>query len=267
MDSDEAGRQGAIKGDDLDMPFNLDIDMRVAMMPDNLDPADLVQTGRSAEMIEAVKASRPLLEMRIERAVGRFDVKGPEGRARALQSAVDLLRRINHELARYEYARFASRLVGVDVDVVLDAVRKGRVEQPTPPVRKANETSDALGGELLRLVLTNPGALELVDTDLRDERLRSVLHAVRPMLQEGYQVEATAIEDPGARETALSLMTDQRPLPDIEDMARLLTMRRLEAEIDDVEAEVAGMDENSESYSESLRRLIALQQEKRSLGQ
>jgi hypothetical protein len=62
-------------------------------------------------------------------------------------------------------------------------------------------------------------------------------------------------------------MTDQRPLPDIEDMARLLTMRRLEAEIDDVEAEVAGMDENSESYSESLRRLIALQQEKRSLGQ
>ena len=267
MDSDEAGRQGAIKGDDLDMPFNLDIDMRVAMMPDNLDPADLVQTGRSAEMIEAVKASRPLLEMRIERAVGRFDVKGPEGRARALQSAVDLLRRINHELARYEYARFASRLVGVDVDVVLDAVRKGRVEQPTPPVRKANATSDALGGELLRLVLTNPGALELVDTDLRDERLRSVLHAVRPMLQEGYQVEATAIEDPGARETALSLMTDQRPLPDIEDMARLLTMRRLEAEIDDVEAEVAGMDENSESYSESLRRLIALQQEKRSLGQ
>ena len=49
FDSDEAGSKAALRGDELESPFRLDLDLRVAVMPDGLDPADLVQQARSVE--------------------------------------------------------------------------------------------------------------------------------------------------------------------------------------------------------------------------
>jgi hypothetical protein len=60
---------------------------------------------------------------------------------------------------------------------------------------------------------------------------------------------------------------DPRPLPEWSDVKTRVSLRRLDADIDALEVELAGMDEGTETYSEKLRRLIALQQEKRSLGQ
>ena len=73
FDSDEAGSKAALRGDELEAPFRLDIDLRVAVMPDGLDPADLVQAGRKEGLVSAVKSARPLLEHRIDHeAFGAF---------------------------------------------------------------------------------------------------------------------------------------------------------------------------------------------------
>lgn len=266
LDADEAGLRAAMRGDDLDLPFKLAIDLRVAEMPGGLDPADLVQAGRSRELVKAIEDSRPLLEQRIEREVARFDLDGPEGRARALQAAVDLLRRIGNELARHEYARFASRLVGVDLDIVLEAVRKGKVERPPPASRRPGVVGDPFGRELLRVVLANPGAIEVADSDFEDEGLISVYQALAPSLKTGGEADVTGIADPGTREVAMSLILDERPLPELSDVERLLSLRRLEVQIDVLEARLAGLEEGSEAHSSVFRELIALQQERRSLG-
>ena len=59
-------------------------------MPDGLDPADLIQAGRGSELAQAVKASRPLLQFRIEKEIERFDLREPEARARAVRRLVPL---------------------------------------------------------------------------------------------------------------------------------------------------------------------------------
>ena len=49
-------------------------------------------------------------------------------------------------------------------------------------------------------------------------------------------------------------------------MKRRARLRRLDAEIDALESDLGRLAEGTQSHSETLRRLIALQQEKRSLG-
>ena len=72
FDSDEAGSKAALRGDELESPFRLDLDLRVAVMPKGLDPADLVQAGRESELVDAVKKARGVCE-RARQAIATTD--------------------------------------------------------------------------------------------------------------------------------------------------------------------------------------------------
>ena len=179
FDSDEAGSKAALRGDELESPFRLDLDLRVALMPDGLDPADLVQQGRGAELVAAVAGARPLLERRIEHEVGRHDLSGPEGRARALHAAAEQVRRVNDDIARREYSRHVARLVGVDLDSVEAAVEGGRARARTG-ARVSNQPLDRMEAELLRVLLSDPSQVTgLAPEDFSDDRLLRWAHASR----------------------------------------------------------------------------------------
>ena len=269
FDSDEAGSRAALRGDELESPFRLDLDVRVAVMPDGLDPADLVQEERSDELVKAVDEARPLLEHRIEHEVGRFDLDGPEGRARALHAAAAQVRRVNDTIARREYSRFVARLIGVELSTVEQAVGRGR-RAGEPAVPDEDRPLDRAESELLRVVLTNPeGMGEVTVSDFRDERLAAAFEAVSTDLSAtspGTPVDITDVPDESVAAILRALAMDERPLPEWSDIQERMRAKRLDAEIDELEAALASMDEGSEPHSDSLRRLIALQQEKRSLG-
>jgi hypothetical protein len=63
------------------------------------------------------------------------------------------------------------------------------------------------------------------------------------------------------------LALDPRPLPDWADMRQMVRLRRLDAQIDALEAKLDLEEQGTETHSDYLRRLIALQQEKRSSAQ
>jgi len=269
FDSDEAGSKAALRSDDLESPFRLDLDLRVVSMPDGLDPADLYQEGRGDELAKAVRVARPLLEHRIEKEVSRHDLTGPEGRARALHAAAEHVRRVNDQIAQGEYNRYVARLIGVDLSTVENAVRGGkRRHAESAP---ATETPlDRAETELFRVVLSNPPDMNVTGDDFQDPRLRRAFDAVAGQLASaapGALLDPSLVEDPSMQTLIRGLLMDARPLPEWSEMMNRVRLRRIEAEIDALDAEVAGMDEGAQSYSEKLRRLIALQQEKRSLGQ
>jgi DNA primase len=268
FDSDEAGSKAALRSDDLETPFRLDLDVRVAVMPDGLDPADLYQDGRLEELVTAVKTARPLLEHRIEREVARHDLSGPEGRARALHAAAAQVERVTDSIARREYARFVARLVGADL-ATAEAAIASRRRAPASSNDAGEAPLDRAEAELFRVVLNNPPDIEVNLEDFSDPRLRQAYTAIEGQLAAsppGTQVDLATIADPEMQTLARSLVLDTRPLPEWSDVKRRVRLRRLDAEVDLIEAELARMEAGSESHSESLRRLIALQQEKRSLG-
>jgi DNA primase len=270
FDSDEAGAKAAIRSDDLESPFRLDLDLRVAVMPDGLDPADLVQEGRADELVKVVENARPLLEHRIEHELARHDLGGPEGRARALHAAAAQVRRVNDEIARREYMRFVSRLIGVDLATVEQAVRTTRPRLVgEPPVEQ--RPLDRAESELMRVVLANPEAMtDVRASDFQDERLSRAFQSIAGELEStppGTHVDVSKVPDPELQKVLRSLAMDTRPMPDWSEMQTRVRGKRLDAEIDEVEEKLAGLESGTETHSDWLRRLIALQKEKRSLGE
>ncbi len=270
FDSDEAGAKAALRSDELKSPFRLDLDLRVAVMPDGVDPADLVQEGRNEELLKAVDEARPLLEYRIEHEVAKHDLSGPEGRARALHAAAAQLARVNDEIARREYSRFVARLIGVDLTSVDQAIRSrgrdvpARSDRPGRPLDRAES-------ELLRVVLTNPPVMgEISPSDFHDERLGAAFTAISGELATtapGSPVDISTVSDPDIQGLLRSLVLDSRPLPEWAEMEARVRGRRLDAEIAEIEGQLRSLDSETEHHSETLRHLIALQQEKRSLGE
>jgi DNA primase len=270
FDSDEAGAKAALRSDELKSPFRLDLDLRVAVMPDGLDPADLVQEGRNEELLKAVDEARPLLEHRIEHEVAKHDLSGPEGRARALHAAAAQLARVNDEIARREYSRFVARLIGVDLTAVDQATRSrgrrvpARSDRPERPLDRAES-------ELLRVVLTNPPDMgEISPSDFHDERLGAAFTAISGELATtvpGSPVDISTVSDPDTQGLLRSLVLDSRPLPEWAEMEARVRGRRLDSEIAEIEDQLRSLDSESEHHSETLRHLIALQREKRSLGE
>ena len=269
FDSDEAGSKAALRSDELESPFRLDLDLRVAVMPDGLDPADLYQGGRGDELAKAVQTARPLLEHRIENEVSRHDLTGPEGRARALHASVTQLRRVEDPIARREYNRFVARLIGVDLGTVEDAVGSGRRARPDGAAR-TEKPLDRAESELFRVVLGNPPGMEISASDFADPRLREAFLAVEDQLASsppGTPLDPSRVDDPALQTVIRGLSLDSRPLPDWAEMKERVRLRRLDSEIDELESRLAGMEEGSQTHSDTFRRLIALQQEKRSLAQ
>ncbi|HEU4916608.1 MAG TPA: DNA primase [Acidimicrobiia bacterium] len=263
FDSDEAGSKAALRGDELESPFRLDLDLRVADMPGGLDPADLVQQGRGGELAQSVARARPLLERRIEHEVAKYDLSGPEGRARALHAAADQVRRVRDPIARREYSRHVARVVGVDLETAEAAIAggsRGRVGGDSPGERAL----DRMEAELLRFLVAHPDRVaDFGAEDFGDPRLAAAFGALaRPW--PGGRVELTEISDPGSRSLLISLSMEDRPLSSSEEVTARVMERRLDRQITDLEQELAAMEPGSEAHSDNLRRLIALQQEKRS---
>jgi len=270
FDSDEAGTRAALRSDDLESPFRLDLDLRVAVMPDGLDPADLVQQKRTPELLKAVESARPLLEHRIEHEVARFDLRGPEGRARALHAAAEQLQRVGDQIARTEYSRYVARLIGVDLQTVQAAVGSGRGGGGEAG-RQSERPLDRAEAELLRMVLHNPtSGREVEPGDFTDERLRRAFEAVADQLDDpdsGTQIDLSLLEPSEGVTLLRSLIMDDRPLPDWTDLQRRLTGKRLDARIDDLEQRLASLDSASDDHSTALRELTELQKRKRALTQ
>jgi DNA primase len=266
FDSDEAGSRAALRSDDLESPFRLDLDLRVAVMPDGLDPADLYQEGRGDELAKAVDTARPLLEHRIESEVSRHDLVGPEGRARALHAAVSQLEKVSDQIARREYGRFVARLVGVDLETVEEAMGRRR-PGPMGADQVSEKPLDRAESELLRVVLGNPAGMEIAASDFSDDRLRRAFLAVEPQLTTsppGTPLDLTRVEDPALQSLVRGLAMDMRPLPEWSEVRQRVRLRRIDAEIDDLEAKLADTEQGTQTHSDYLRRLIALQKEKRS---
>ncbi len=266
FDADEAGSKAALRGDELESPFRLDLDLRVAAMPDGLDPADLVQEGRGEELVAAVKEARPLLEHRIDHEVAKYDLTGPEGRARALHAATTQLRKVGDPIARREYGRFVARRIGVDLEAVESAVAGQSTIQPRSGA-SSERPFDRIDVELLRLILANDGGLGEVSTiDFSDDRLRSAYATIAPQVEvtpTGTPIDITGVE-PLLQGVLLSLALDDRPLASVEEISARVRERRIDNQIAEVQAAMTRETPGSESHSEYFQRLVALQREKRS---
>jgi DNA primase len=122
FDADEAGAGAALRGFDMAIPG--DLDLRVVVLPEGRDPADLVGEGDEALLVAAMEESQPLLQFSVDRELSKHDLNEAEARGRATRAAAAMVARYPDPLVQHEYAVLISRRRGIDLRFVEVAVTK-----------------------------------------------------------------------------------------------------------------------------------------------
>ena len=278
FDADEAGVGASLRGFERSVPG--DLDLRVANLPQNRDPADLVAGGDLEAIPKAIESSAPLLQFRIERELERFRLDEPEARSRAVRAVASIVARHPDQVTRHEYAVFVARRTGVDMDVVSGAI-EAAVPRDDPGPRRPNRPSATLTGtekaerEVLRLLLANDPGVHGVD-------LTGVFS--RPDHVAAYDLVAPTVAamEPGEPPDLGSLLGDDdsdvavmlrglaflnAPLPDADEVVRKVQVGALDRRIQELRRVVETIDPDAEpeAYSARFQELIALDKQRRDL--
>ncbi len=112
------------------------IELAAVTLPDNLDPAEFLESHGADELKALIDQAKPLLEYGIERRLSAWDLTRAEGRAAALSDALAVLAPIKDSLLAKDYARqIASRCRAREEDVMaqLASLRAPRVVDEGEP--------------------------------------------------------------------------------------------------------------------------------------
>jgi DNA primase len=115
FDADAAGGRAAGRGiAELVAAPEASLSAHVLTMPSGLDPAEYVGRYGGAAFRELVETAQPLVRWWLDRQLARFDLRHPEGKARAARELVPLLRSVPDALQRTEYARSVVQRLHLD---------------------------------------------------------------------------------------------------------------------------------------------------------
>ncbi|HEX6263250.1 MAG TPA: DNA primase, partial [Actinomycetota bacterium] len=124
FDSDEAGARAAERAAGLFEAYPLEV--AVLVLPEGLDPADLVKERGADAFRDLAEGAVPLVEYMLRRSLRDADLESPEGRSRAVRSALPIVAGLDDLVRREQYAGMLADLTGVTTStVLLELERRG----------------------------------------------------------------------------------------------------------------------------------------------
>ena len=269
FDADAAGQAAADRVYEWERRFDLDVS--VAAMPNGSDPADLARTDPDV-LREAIANAVPLLGFRVARVLEAGRLTTPEGRTRAAEAALEVIREHPNELVRDQYVMQVAARCQQDPDrlrgVLARAARTGTVTIPTEQAsRRTKESAEAVALKLLmhRWDETAPYLSEVLFTDGvtldafralgATTRVQDAIDVASPeaadlLARLDQEADQAAVLDPGVeighlitnaaqRRLAAMLAGPDRP-SDVSDVRRLIDEVREESAGSEAAAQLLG---------------------------
>ncbi len=263
FDADAAGQAAAARFYDWEKRFEVDI--AVADLPPGSDPGDLAASDPAA-LKSAVENARPFLGFRVERALAGADIRSAEGRAKAAEAAMAVVREHPSDLVRDQYVMQVADRVRIDADrlrrlavarpsaaTARPGAASGRQSAPETrqPERTAARQTAPAGPELeaLRVAVNHPEAVAA--------NLHEVLFA-DPSVLEGYRAlrrsttlhEAIAGADP-ATAALLQRLAVEDDESDPDDVMARLAEEAAKRAVADLEVD-ARQSANARDYADDM---------------
>jgi DNA primase len=232
FDADSAGQAAAERFYQWEREHDLEV--TVADLPPGIDPADLASSDPD-RLAASVEGAKPFLEFRVDRVLEAADLRTAEGRARAAEGAVDVIREHPSDLVRDQYVMEVAGRTRVEPEQLRDMLRRPprpRAEpdagRGAPPLEsrvrpRPAEERDGPELEVLRHVVHD---WEAVEQWVRYEELfRSELHAAafRVLMAHPTVPEAIEAADPGVADLIGRLATEEQRTGAFDAVTRLLT--------------------------------------------
>ncbi|MBE7492824.1 MAG: DNA primase [Planctomycetes bacterium] len=170
LDGDSAGIKAAERAVDLVLEAGMDAD--VAVLPDEMDPFDLLRARGAAAFEAALAAAKDAFAFKLDTLGARYDLRRPVEAEKALGELAQTLARAESQSLRELYAKTAAARLGLREAVVVAAVEKARRDieaqtnrsqaaaEPRPAARPAGGVAAQYERELLRRLLENGAALK-----------------------------------------------------------------------------------------------------------
>jgi DNA primase len=233
FDADSAGQAAAERFYQWEKEHDLEVS--VADLPPGVDPADLA--GSDPERLAAsVEGAKPFLAFRVDRVLAAADLTTAEGRARAAEGAVDVIREHPSDLVRDQYVMEVAGRTRVAPEQLREMLRQpprpraapddGRAMRPIEgrAVRpRVAEERDGPELEVLRHVVHEWTAVE--PWIRYEEVFRNDLHAAtfRILMAHPTVQEAIEVADPGVADLIGRLATEELQTDARDAVVRLLT--------------------------------------------
>ncbi len=202
LDGDKAGVRAAMRLIDIALPLiGPERSLRFALMPEGVDPDDLIRSKGAVAMAEVLGQARPLISLLWQRETEDRVLDSPERRAALDQSLRAALKKIADPSVRDHYAAEIRRLrseLFAPRKVASPGPRKWTRNQPAMPSAAARQSMLAQSAEaedrlreavILMVLVRNPGLVPDFEADL--ERLE-------PSTAEAKAVQAALLQTGGA---------------------------------------------------------------------
>ena len=248
FDADAAGERAAVRGNKLRISSNLDLNLRVAMMPDGQDPADLVRREGGPQLLrERVEQSESMVRFHLRAILNQHDLQDEVSQGRAVEEAAPLIALRPNGVERDQLAGYLAGQTGTNLEAVRREIerarrRSGRPAQPRSPSsapRPAPHPSAESGPgrddemepaqqEMLRHLLAGTAPLGQVELDLFTgqgvEAAALLLEAARRL--PGKPVPMAELGSPRLEEMLRPLALSNKPLEPAEDLLAYLRGKR-----------------------------------------
>jgi DNA primase len=268
------------------------LDLKVALIPDGLDPADFVGQRGGEALTAVIDAAVPLLRFALDQRLAAHDLGAPEGRSAALRDAAEVLGRIGDSLLVHDYANVVADRLAVDYTTVQQAVlaagRDVKRRERTADAKEAASASPSGAAaesaaprvsdperlaqeELLRVLARSAhlrdGAQELLGWDAVSDPAAKRLLAV--LLQVPQATGHDLFDAVSAREPSLAdmmsayIVSDGDPSQDEENFRQLVGRLKefsIRRQIKQVQAQLQTLDpvKQRSEYDDASRKAVAL---------
>jgi DNA primase len=238
-DGDAAGAAATKRS--LDLLLGRGFQVRVADLPEGMDPDDFIGKEGSEEYGRRVRHAPGYLEFLIQREVGSREVNRTEELVAAVNAVLPHLARLPSAVERASWAAYMADALGVDDELVLQdlrtALRDGR-----PQMRQRATEPDAvreIEARLVSLLLSVEGASdrageELEPKDLEGTRVERIVRTILRLAGEGTGVDYPelfkALEQEEDRDLLTRIAFREEPegeLDEVDDCLRSLRRQRL----------------------------------------
>ena len=234
FDADSAGQAAAERF--YQWEKELDLEVTVADLPSGVDPADLASTDPD-RLAASVVGAVPFLKFRVDRVLAGADLTTAEGRARAAESAVAVIREHPSDLVRDQYVMEVAGSTRVSPEQLREMLRRpapaprpgaaGRPGRDALEVRavrpRVADERDGPEVEVLRHVVH--GWAEVEPWIRYEELFQSELHAAAFRILMEHPTVQGAIEaaDPGVADLIGRLATEELQAEPFDAVVRLLS--------------------------------------------
>jgi DNA primase len=216
-DADNAGQSAAEKWYQWEQQF--DIEVKVAALPPGRDPGDLWRDDPEL-LVKAVEGSQRFMQFKLDRVLANADLTSPEGRARAAEALVPVLREHPNELVREQYIQTASGTLGIEHAWFKDAIsRRGparRDDGPREPdrTRPRRVAVDPREEDVLRWAIHEPELVaDWIDASLFVD---PVAHAAFEQLSSAAELHDALASSEGDVRALLERLAVEEPQADAE---------------------------------------------------